>query len=91
MISTNGESAEIIEIPQIPCSLPPDEVLARFTAELGHPINSIIGCVRILQEPTYQDRHYEMVRHISDVATRMEELRTVVKNYLRECFGHSIP
>lgn len=76
----------ITEIPKVPCSLPPEEVLERFVTELKHPINSIKGCAVILQDPTLQDQHQEIAAQTHRMAEWMEELCAAVKDYLHECF-----
>ena len=81
------EVETITENPKIPCSLPPEEVLERLVNELKHPINSLEGYTVILQNPAFQDQHQEAVTNINRIAERMEELRTIIGDYLHKCFG----
>jgi len=76
----------ITEVPRVPCSVPPEEVLERFVNELRHPINSIKGWAVILQKAGYQDHYQEAAPNIYRMAEWMEELCTAAKDYLHECF-----
>jgi hypothetical protein len=82
-----SEEVEVItEVPKVPCSVPPEEVLERFANELRHPINSIKGCVAMLQDPAFQDQHQEIAAQAYRMTEWMEKLCAAVKDYLHECF-----
>jgi hypothetical protein len=76
----------ITEVPRVPCSVPPEEVLERFANELRHPINSIKGYTVILQEPIPQDEYQRAIGNIYRMAEWMEKLCAAAKDYLHECF-----
>lgn len=89
-----GELAEIKServqaipsISDIPCSELPDEVLKGLFYELRHPVNSLMGCLAILQMPFEEKDRQDTIAFLCEVAKGMEELRLSAHNYLTKCF-----
>lgn len=72
-------------VPQIPSSMQPDEVLALFNTELKHPINSIKGCAVLLKKYV-PERQQDVIAQVLGMAEWVEGLRAAVSDYLQKNF-----
>jgi hypothetical protein len=69
---------------KIPSSIPPQEALAMFNAELRHHIASMEGCAQVLSMNPPDDLRLHVLGILSGNLARMQNLREAVKIYLGE-------
>lgn len=87
----NSENIQkVTGISDIPCSESPDEILKGVFYELRHPINSLMGCLTLLQIPSEGKDRQDTIVFLYEVAKGMAELRLSVHNYLTKCFASEL-
>ena len=66
----------------IPQSIPPEEMLAMFDAELKHYLSSSRGCLKILYTNPGEEARQRMLSMMSVNIDKLEELSNAIRTYL---------